>query len=216
MRQKNIIYPDIDINLVLIHGVLSDGSPFDEMAKRFKNECHLKKINLKISVIKYGKLLLSVGRIPFVRRIVSDYIGARLAVYTYKYPNAKTVVIAHSFGTWAIGEAIKRLFKEFRVDVLILVGSVISMGYDWSKYNIKVHNFVGQFDWVVFLSALWGTGWSGLYGFKNDTVSDNIINYFTDWKHTDYLKGYEQYIEIIKQLTIAPVKAKSCKNISAK
>lgn len=201
LLQKNKVYPKVDLNLVMVHGVWSDGSAFDEMAEKFKNDERLKKINIKVSVIKYGKLLLSVGRIPFVRKLVSDYVAARLAACTYKYPKAKTIVLAHSFGTWATAQAIKDLFLEFRLNLAILVGSVVPRDFNWFDYDIDIHNFVGKRDSVVLSSALWGTGWSGRFGFDNDTVSDNVTQYFMNWDHDDYPKGYDQYVEIIRKFT---------------
>lgn len=201
--QKNEVHPDIDLNIVMVHGVWSDGSAFDKMAEKFKSDERLKGISVKVSVVKYGKLLLSVGRIPFVRDLVSDYIAARLATCSYKYPKAKTVVLAHSFGTWAIARAVRDLYSEFRLNAAILVGSVVARNFDWSPYNIQVHNFVGKRDPVVLSSALWGTGWSGRFGFNNDTVSDNVTQYFMDWDHNDYPKGYDQYVEVIRSFVSA-------------
>lgn len=196
--QKNKTFPDVELNLVMVHGVWSDGNAMDEMATRFTVDKRLGELNAKVSVIKYGKLLLSVGQVPFVRKLVSNYIASRLATCTYKYPNAKTIVLAHSFGTWAIAQAIKDLFLEFRLDMAILVGSVIPRNYDWSGYGIAVHNFVGKKDRVVLSSALWGTGWSGRYGFHEG--DSNVIQYFMDWDHDDYPKGYNQYVEIIRNM----------------
>ena len=200
-REKNKIYPDVSLNIVMVHGVLSDGSDFDDFGKKFMSDVRLKGVKVKVSVIKYGKLLLSIGRIPFVRMLVSRYIAARLAACTYKYPNAKTVVLAHSFGTWAVAHAIEELYNEFRLDMLILVGSVISRGFPWNRYGLWVNNFVGKRDWVVFFSALWGTGWSGRFGFKrsrkDDSARNNVFQKYREWGHADYPKGYNEYVELI-------------------
>jgi hypothetical protein len=209
VKVKNVVYPEVGLNIVMVHGVLSDGKDFDEMAKKFASDDRLKNVKIKVSVVKYGKLLLSVGRIPFVRKLVSRYIAARLAACTYKYPNAKTVVLAHSFGTWAVAHAIKELYKEFRLDMLILAGSVIPRNFPWHKYGLWVNNFVGRKDFVVFMSALWGTGWSGRFGFKRTRMAekvfsckgysacDNLSEYYRDWGHTDYRKGYDEYVGLI-------------------
>ena len=132
-------------------------------------------------------------------------MAARLAANTYKYPNAKTLIIAHSFGTWAIAEAIKTLFNEFRIDYLILLGSVIKRGFRWDKYPIKVFNFIGKKDTVVLYSVLWGTGWSGRYGFKKDIVlaaNSNVQEYIKDWGHSDYPKAFEEFVRIIKAIPL--------------
>lgn len=194
------------LNIIMVHGALSDGNDFDELAKKFVSDDRLKNVKTKVSVVKYGRLLLSVGCIPFVRKLVSRYIAARLATCTYKYPNAKTVVLAHSFGTWAVAHAIRELYSEFRLDVLILAGSVVPRNFPWHKYGLRVNNFVGRKDWVVFMSALWGTGWSGRLGFKRMRIAgkvfsrrdySNLLEYYSDWGHADYPKGYEEYVRLI-------------------
>lgn len=203
---KNKVYPEIDLNIVMVHGVLSDGNDFDVMAKKFIADARLKNVKTKVSVIKYGKLFLHVGRIPFVRKLVSRYIAARLATCTYKYPNAKTVVLAHSFGTWVVAHAIKELYAEFRVDMLILVGSVVPVNFNWNKYAVWVNNFIGTKDWVVLVSALWGTGQSGRFGFRQARTSskvfscrnhNNLSEYYREWGHADYPKGYDEYVGLI-------------------
>ena len=204
MMQKNKIYPDVRLNVVMIHGVWSNASRFYKMASKFKERYDLFSIDARFSVLSYGKLLLFLGRFPFVRTLVSKYVAARLAANTYKYPNAKTLIIAHSFGTWAIAEAINTLFNEFRVDYIILLGSVIKRGFRWDKYPVKVFNFIGKKDTVVLSSVLWGTGWSGRYGFKKDIVqaaNSNVQEYIKDWKHSDYSKGFEEYVGIIKGIS---------------
>lgn len=206
---KNGVYPEVGLNIVMVHGALSNGDDFDELARRIALDPRLVSAKARVSVVKYGKLLLSVGYIPFVKRLVGMYIASRLATCTYKYPNAKTVVFAHSFGTWAVAYAIKELYKEFRLDMLILAGSVIPRSYAWHRYGLWVNNFVGIKDWVVLMSPLWGTGWSGRFGFKRTRVArkvfsgrdysvcDNLSEYYRDWKHGDYNKGYDEYIGLI-------------------
>lgn len=200
--QKNRVYPEIELNLIFIHGVWSNGNVFDELAERFSRDDRLKGIKMKVSVIKYGRLLLSVGRIPFVRTLVSNYIASRLATCTYKYPNAKTVIFAHSFGTWATAQAVRDLFREFRLHMAILVGSVVPRKFDWSCYELGVHNFVGKRDIVVLSSALWGTGWSGRFGFKpsdGTQMPGNVTQHYMCWDHNDYPNGYDDYVKIIQE-----------------
>lgn len=198
---KNKIYPDVKLNIVMIHGVWSKAERFFQFAKQFNNRDDLFHIDARFSVLVYGKLFVSLGRIPWIRSLISKYIAARLAANTYKYPNAKTLVIAHSFGTWAVTEAIRTLFPEFRVNYLILLGSVVKRGFRWDEYDVKVFNFIGKRDKVVLFSCLWGTGWSGRYGFKkSQTINQNVEEYVKDWGHTDYPKGIEEYVTLIKRI----------------
>jgi len=215
---KREFLPDenIKFHMIFIHGVYSDGSGFEKIYQYFDNliddkninieewdsidEFHRKSGNVKISSIKYGRLLLSLGRIPFVRNLITHIIVSRLQAYTYRYPNAKTMVFAHSFGTWALAESIEKFSHHFRINYVVLLGSVIKRGFDWSRFPFiqNVYNFIGKKDIVVLSSALWGTGWSGRYGFKNHSA--NLTEYTKDWGHTDYSKNPEQFYDLVNNI----------------
>ena len=64
---KNKIYPDVRLNIVMIHGVWSNAREFYEMARKFNERDDLFSIDARFSVLSYGKLLLFLGRFPFVR-----------------------------------------------------------------------------------------------------------------------------------------------------
>ncbi len=194
--QKNKVYSHVKTNVILIHGVYSDGENFVNFKDKLINDDSLFYLDMRVSIIDYDTLFLAQGRTPWARGIVAKYVAARLAACTYKYPNARTVVIAHSFGTYAIARAIQEAFSHFRVNTLILLGSVVKRGFEWDKYQVSVYNFVGKKDYVVLASALWGTGWSGRFGFKRS--NSNVTEFVRDWSHSDYMQGYDDFVEIIK------------------
>ena len=188
----------VALNIIFIHGVYSDASAFEDLQNKFKTQTFLKYNRIQFSVIKYGKLLLTLERIPFVRNIITEYIAYRIALLNVLYPNAKTIVFAHSFGTWVVARALQQYYPLLiTVDSLILLGSVIERNFNWADLpNTEVHNFIGKKDKVVFLGSLWGTGVSGRYGFK--MLPCNVKQYETEWSHTDYPEGFSKYCEIIK------------------
>lgn len=200
----------ISMVVVGVHGVYSEGYSLDMVLKEIADSDDLKHKRIVTESIKYGKLLLSVGRFPFVRSLIAKYVAKDLEAISFKYQNAKIVVLAHSFGTWSIAKAIEKYGNMFRIDCLILVGSVIDRDFDWSEYNdLEVHNFVGEKDFVVFSSVLWGTGWSGRYGFvktreirlffpgKDYSKRDNLNEYYKQWGHTDYVDGANEFVSVI-------------------
>ena len=93
-----------------------------------------------VTTIDYGRLLAIHCWTPFMKYLLTDYITARLAVCTYKYPRARKIVIAHSYATFALSKALLRYREEFRVDDLILLGSVAKVRFPWD--NIIEHGYV--------------------------------------------------------------------------
>lgn len=190
------IYPDILLNIVSIHGVYSDGEDLLNLCDLISGNTGIPTDKIKVSSIDYGTLLLTLERIPFVRNLIAMVVANRLAACSYKYPNAKTIVLAHSFGTYAIGEAIRKWYEEFRVNCLILFGSVINRKFDFSKYSdLEVYNFIGKKDFVVLSGLLWGTGASGIFGFKKE--QSNVKQIKTNWGHGGYKESFPQLYGII-------------------
>src|SRR3972149_3415775 len=163
------LYPKILLNIVSVHGVYSSGDDLTTICEQVTGDIGLPLNKIKVSAINYGVLLLTLERIPFVRNLIAMIIANRLAACSYKYPNALTMVISHSFGTWATCEALRKWSEEFRMNALVLFGSVVSRNFDFSKFpDVEVHNIIGKKDIVVLSGALWGTSWSGIFGFKKD------------------------------------------------
>ena len=219
---------NVKLHMIFIHGIYSKGEGLDKISEYFEDvmdkenvnteswdsidDFHQKCGDIKLSSIKYGKLLISLGRIPFVRNLITHIIASRLQAYTYKYPNAKTVVFAHSFGTWALSQAIETLSHHFRIDYIVLFGSVIKRDFDWAKFPFiqNVFNFVGVKDKVVLMSMFWGTGWSGRYGFSK--VSFNLTEIPRNWGHTDYSKNPQHFLDIVNDIYC---KVKRRKNVTS-
>lgn len=195
------VYPDVNLNLIMVHGVYSNGAAFEALGKQFKADSRLHDLNVWVSLIKYGVTTISGGYLPFRRNLIAKYVASRIATCNYKYPNAKTVVLCHSFGTYSTARAVFELFDEFKVDMIILVGSVVKRKYNWDRYGIEVHNFIGRKDWVVFMSKIWLTGWSGCYGFdhiknRNKSVTEHNK---PSWRHLSYPKGFDEYVDLIRE-----------------
>ena len=98
-------------------------------------------------------------------------------------PNARLSIIAHSFGTYIIGEILKRGF-DLQLHRLILCGSVLPQDFPWEQYqgrfdDDKVINRCGKADvWPVLAqSASWG------YGGPAPTASGR------SWSKTAFMKA---------------------------
>jgi pimeloyl-ACP methyl ester carboxylesterase len=150
---------------------------------------------IEVIPIKYGYFDAFRFWFPFRTRnkpIEKVYVQVRVALQKYRrdHPEAKLSIIAHSFGTYVIGELLKRDF-ELKIHRLILCGSVLPLDFPWHLYrerfdDDKVVNECGKADiWPVLAqSASWGYGASGTHGFGAVLVKDR----FHKGGHGQYFK----------------------------
>jgi hypothetical protein len=152
--------------------------------------------------MKYGYTNAVLNFTPWARHIVRDAVAYRISCLSYKYRNAKIIVIAHSNGTYALGRALEKWYENggMRIGMIILAGSVIKRKFDWSKYrDISVVNIIATRDWVSLISRwTYGMGQSGVKGFKKKF--DNVVEYKFKMGHTGYVtKALTTIIDSIKQ-----------------
>jgi hypothetical protein len=115
-------------------------------------------------------------------------------------------VIAHSNGLYVIANLLKES-PTFKIDNLIMCGSVIDTDYDWNivshKIRGKIINDYGVRDcWpAVAASFTWGFGNSGTHGF-GAPVEDRLhdcthSDYFQTSFMRDYWKSFFETGEVI-------------------
>ena len=132
---------------------------------------------------------------------VFDQIRVALQRYPRLYPDAKLSIVAHSFGTYIIGEILKREF-DIRIHRMILCGSLLPRDFPWEQYQERfddgpvdesgkpeirpVVNECGRADiWPVLAQAAsWGYGASGTHGFGSAFIRDRY-----------HAAGHGQYFE---------------------
>ena len=151
--------------------------------------------NIEVIPIRYGYLDAFRFWFPFWTRIkpierVYKQIRVALQKYRRSHPDAKISIIAHSFGTYIIGEILKRGF-DLQIHRLILCGSVLPQDFPWEQCqgrfdDDKVVNECGKSDiWPVLAqSASWGYGASGTHGFGAVLVKDRF-----------HARGHGQYFK---------------------
>lgn len=156
-----------------------------------------------VTTIDYGYLFASLCWTRFMKDLVSDYIAARLAINTYKYPNARKIVFAHSYGSYALALALLRYRETFSVHDLVFLGSVVDTRFPWNSliekgYAENVFCFIGGRDWVQFFAYyLAGMGKSGRDGFS-EVAQGKVRNIMRKrWGHGGYSKGYGDFKNII-------------------
>ena len=183
---------DLKFVVVTIHGQQSEGENLYKLTQRLKEEDIDGGVYLNIT---YPRVGFFENWRNFSRRVVTKLVASELESICLKHPGCKIIVIAHSNGTRAVVNAIvksrkKGRFPRFNIDRLILLGSVVKRGFDWSKYHdIAVTNFVSSDDFIVRLAWLYGMGTSGRSGFKKN--APNLEQIYTMHGHSRFLKNYD-------------------------
>jgi hypothetical protein len=150
---------------------------------------------IEVIPIKYGYFDAFRFWFPFWTRnkpVEKVYVQIRVALQKFRrdHPDAKLSIIAHSFGTYVVGQILKREF-DLKIHRLILCGSVLPQAFPWHEYQGRfdddnVVNECGKSDiWPVLAqSTSWGYGASGTHGFGSVLVKDRY-----------HAGGHGQYFE---------------------
>ena len=188
--------------VLLIHGIRTQANWQPMVVKMLEEQDEIKVIPLK-----YGYLDVFRFWLPFTRQKPIDFIENQLRVARKKYPHAKISVIAHSFGSYIIGNLLEKQV-DLELDKLILCGSVLPRSYEWDKVIhkfidrdneniINIINECGKRDiWPVLATSMsWGYGPSGTHGFGHVHVKDRYHNtdhggYFNPNFVTTYWKPF--------------------------
>jgi hypothetical protein len=188
----------VKVVVVSIHGIMTKGKNLHRVMGKIQQ----KFPDYHYTEVKYGYTNAILNYAPWARNLTRDYVAFRLSCLSYKYRNAKIIVIAHSNGTYALGNALEKWYENggMRIGMIILVGSVIKRNFDWYKYrDISVVNIIATRDWVSLISRwTYGMGQSGIKGFK--TSFPNVMEYKFKMGHTGYVtKALDTIIDSIKQ-----------------
>jgi pimeloyl-ACP methyl ester carboxylesterase len=165
--------------ILLIHGI-RDFAEWEDLVSPILTEGLL---NTEIIPLKYGRFDAFRFWFPFWTRAapINNLLPKMRDVRTLN-PTAKLSVIAHSFGTYAIGE-ILRENPDIRLHRLILCGAILSSDLRWDKipYSVetKIINDCGRRDiWPVLAqSTTFGYGTSGRFGFGDARTLTRFHNF---------------------------------------
>lgn len=175
----------VKVVVVSIHGIMTKGKNLHRVMEKIRQDIP----DAHYTEVKYGYTNALLNYLPWARNIVRDYIAFRISCLSYKYRNAKIIIIAHSNGTYALGNALERWYENggMKIGLIILVGSVIKRKFNWGRYhNISVINIVATRDWISLISKwVYGMGQSGLKGFAYNFT--NLIEYRFKMSHTGYI-----------------------------
>ncbi|WP_077145254.1 TIGR02594 family protein [Sphingopyxis sp. KK2] len=170
--------------ILLVHGIRTHASWYERAEQVFAQ-----LDNVEIRPIKYGRFDLFRFLVPGPwRRTPVDKSEDRILpiIDRSRAEQGQVSVIAHSNGTNVVATLLKESHL-FRIDNLILCGSVVDSDFDWEGVSHKVGgtiiNDYGVRDiWPAVAKAFtWGYGYSGTNGFGSP-VRDRLH----DAGHSDY------------------------------
>lgn len=168
--------------VILVHGIQTDGAWHKLVESQFKSLPHTSTIGIGYEFYTALQLFspFRQGPIKKVLREIRDIKSLS--------PNARLLVIAHSFGTYIVSKILSGS-SDIRFDKVILCGSIVPRDFRWDIYlpalNSKsIINDAGTDDvWPIVATAVsFGYGASGQVGFGTTRVTDRFFRY----KHSDY------------------------------
>jgi pimeloyl-ACP methyl ester carboxylesterase len=190
--------------IILIHGIRTHANWYQLVQEVFADI-----EGVEIEPVKYGKFDLLRFLIPGPWRndpIKKSENKILPIIQESRSANRIVSVISHSNGTYVVSKLLKNS-PLFKIDNLIMCGSIIDADYDWNlvshKVSGKIINDYGVKDiWpAVAKSFTWGFGHSGTHGFGSP-VKDRMHNtthsaYFEKEFMTEYWKSFFETGKIV-------------------
>lgn len=176
--------------VLLIHGIQTDGAWHKLVEKEL---CSLPNTNvhgLGYNFVSAFQLASPIRGTP-IKKVTQDIRDARSME-----PNAKFMVIAHSFGSYILSRILATA-PDINFSRIVLCGCIIPADYPWGLYTKgmdknSVLNDVGTRDFYPVLATFssFGYGSSGRKGFQAPHVKDR----FFDYGHSDFFEPKNNHI----------------------
>jgi hypothetical protein len=163
--------------VVLVHGI-RDHALWQENVR-----ATLEEAGLTVEATNYGRMNVVQFLIPisYFRNKAIESLDVQIRTIRKENPTARLSVIAHSFGTYAIAQLMKKNFdREFYH--VIFCGSVVPLSFHFEqirqRFHGKIWNEVGTRDfWPAFAESIgFRYGATGTYGFRKPLVRDQWHN----------------------------------------
>ncbi len=137
---------------------------------------------------------------PWQRSAKIEWFRQQYRQIRNRYHDVVPSIIAHSFGTYIVSEALD-IYDGIRADKVILCGSIVRRDFDWAKIFRRkqattVRNDFGRNDFPSGITRFfaWDTGPSGRDGFtiKHDRLRDEEFDRYKHGSVFDY-DHYERH-----------------------
>lgn len=201
------VAPDLSTMVVTVHGIRTHARwqrAFVEVAGRAGLHCLIDRWNFGyFSVLQFLAPWSRQAKVDWFRNTYHDEFGDRvMSPISTERPS----VVAHSFGTYILGNALLR-YPYLRFNKVLLCGSILPADFPWDVLIDRgqvqaVRNEFGARDvWANFAQRFVpGTGPSGLDGFT--VPHDRLEQERFDYSHSEYFeKGHMEarWVPFIKR-----------------
>lgn len=189
--ERKILQQEKDRVLISVHGIRTYG-PWQG---KLSSEISQYSRSVECVEIKFGFLNIFSFAVPYFRRKVVRRAAERLRHNIQKYSDRDVYIVAHSFGTLVVSEALRA--RNFRrpLKAIILCGSPLphdeNIEHIVSSAELTL-NECGTRDLVLILARLfvWGLGDAGRTGFEREHSREFFNRYFRGG-HSLYFKNFE-------------------------
>lgn len=177
--------------LVSVHGIRTFGG----WQQNLSVELDKYSRSFECVEIKYGFFDLISFAVPPLRRSFVRRSAARLRQILEKRKETDAFIVAHSFGTVIVNEALKKPVP-MKLNAIVFCGSPLPCDENIDHLvatSSVVVNDCGIHDWVLLLSRFFilGLGDAGRVGFRRENTGTFCNRYF-DGGHDLYFKPYDQ------------------------
>lgn len=177
-----------DRMLISVHGIRTYGPWQTDL----RSEILQYSRSVECVEIKFGFLNVFAFAVPYFRKKVVERAANRLRINLRNGEDRDIYIVAHSFGTLVVSEALKNQRYSRPLKAVILCGSPLE--HDENIDHIvssaeTVVNECGTRDFILVLARLllWGLGDAGRVGFEREN-SDQFYNRYFRGGHSLYFK----------------------------
>jgi len=184
---------DVSRVVVTLHGIRTHASwqrAFSEVASNAGLQCRLDRWNFgRYSVFKFLSPGSRTAKVEWFRTTYSqEFADLNRSPLSSERPS----IVAHSFGTYILGNALLR-YPYLRFNKVLLCGSILPRDFPWGAIIDRgqvqsVRNEYGARDiWTGFARHfVTGTGRSGTHGFLSQ--HDRLEQEAFDYAHSEYFE----------------------------
>lgn len=157
--------------ILLVHGIRDHGTWQTMVADVLEKDTSCKVVPISYQYFDIVRFALPL---PWRQRPIR-IVQQELLHQKSKNPDTPVSVIAHSYGTFAVTEALEQN-RDLEINHLVLCGAIVRSSYDWGATRRQITGYIVndysfRDPWPVLAkSTTWGFGATGTYGFRSGRI----------------------------------------------
>lgn len=189
--QKKMAQQQKETILISVHGIRTYG----QWQAKLSADISQHSRSFEAIEIKYGYLDLFSFAVPYLRKKVIKRAADRIRRRIKDNPEREVHIVAHSFGTLIVSEALREAVSMRRLKSVVLCGSPLrhdeNIDHVVQSSELTL-NECGTRDFVLVLARffIWGLGDAGRIGFEREN-SDEFVNRYFRGGHSLYFKEFD-------------------------